>query len=107
MNLFLYFIFYSHFCSFLKFGYGTKSIAIFPLFQSQHEGIVIDTFDKIKLIICYWEYILCMTSEKSLKISKEELKQKLTPEQYEVCVNKGTEMAFTGKYNDYKKPGVY
>ena len=26
---------------------------------------------------------------------------------YEVCVNKGTEMAFTGKYNDYKKPGVY
>ena len=48
-----------------------------------------------------------MTSEKPLKISKEELKQKLTPEQYEVCVNKGTEMAFTGRYNDYKKPGVY
>ena len=48
-----------------------------------------------------------MTSEKPLKISKEELKQKLTPEQYEVCVNKGTEMAFTGKDNDYKKPGVY
>jgi peptide-methionine (R)-S-oxide reductase len=48
-----------------------------------------------------------MTSEKSIKISKEELKQRLTPEQYEICVNKGTEMAFTGKYNDYKKPGVY
>jgi peptide-methionine (R)-S-oxide reductase len=48
-----------------------------------------------------------MTSEKPIKISKEELKQKLTPEQYEVCVNKGTEMPFTGKYNDYKKPGVY
>jgi peptide-methionine (R)-S-oxide reductase len=48
-----------------------------------------------------------MTSEKPIKISKEELKQRLTPEQYEVCVNKGTEMAFTGKYNDHKKPGVY
>ena len=47
-----------------------------------------------------------MTSEKPLKISKEEVKQKLTPEQYDVCVNKGTEMAFTGKYNDYKKPEV-
>ena len=48
-----------------------------------------------------------MTSEKPLKISKEDLKQKLTPEQYKVCVNKGTEMAFTGKYNEYKKPGVF
>jgi len=48
-----------------------------------------------------------MTSEKPIKISKEDLKQKLTPEQYEVCVNKGTEMPFTGKYNHYKKPGVY
>ena len=43
-----------------------------------------------------------MTSDEPPKISNEELKQKLTPEQYEVCVNKGTEMAFTGKYNDYK-----
>lgn len=49
-----------------------------------------------------------MTSaEKTLKISKEELKQKLTPEQYDICVNKGTEMAFTGKYYDYKKSGIY
>ncbi|HEX5519560.1 MAG TPA: peptide-methionine (R)-S-oxide reductase MsrB [Candidatus Nitrosocosmicus sp.] len=47
-----------------------------------------------------------MTSKKP-QISKEELKQKLTPEQYDICVNKGTEMAFTGKYNNYKKPGIY
>jgi peptide-methionine (R)-S-oxide reductase len=48
-----------------------------------------------------------MTSEKPLKISKEELKQKLSPEQFDICINKGTEMAFTGKYNNYKKPGIY
>jgi peptide-methionine (R)-S-oxide reductase len=48
-----------------------------------------------------------MTSEKPLKISNGELIQKLTSEQYDICVNKGTEMAFTGKYNNYKKPGIY
>ena len=49
-----------------------------------------------------------MTSaENPLKIPKEELKQKLTSEQYDICVNKGTEMAFTGKYYNYKKPGIY
>jgi peptide-methionine (R)-S-oxide reductase len=48
-----------------------------------------------------------MASEKPLKISKEELKQKLSPEQFDICINKGTEMAFTGKYNNYKKPGIY
>ena len=63
--------------------------------------------DTNKLIICFCAVYSGMTSEEPQKISKEELKQKLTPEQYEVCVNKGTEMAFTGKYNDYKKPGVY
>ena len=39
--------------------------------------------------------------------SKEELKQKLSPEQYEICINKGTERPFSGKYHDYKRPGVY
>ena len=40
-------------------------------------------------------------------LSKEELKQKLTPEQYKICVNKGTERAFSGKYHDYKESGIY
>ena len=60
--------------------------------------------DTNKLIICFCVVYSGMTSEGPPKISKDELKQKLTAEQYEVCVNKGTEMAFTGKYNDYKKP---
>ncbi len=39
--------------------------------------------------------------------SKEEWKKVLSPEQYEVCINKGTEPAFTGKYSDCKEKGIY
>ena len=39
--------------------------------------------------------------------SDEEWREKLTPEQYEVCRNKGTEPPFTGKYTDCKKEGIY
>jgi peptide-methionine (R)-S-oxide reductase len=39
--------------------------------------------------------------------SKEELKQKLSPEQFEICINKGTERPFSGKYHNYKEPGIY
>ncbi|MGH9910420.1 MAG: peptide-methionine (R)-S-oxide reductase MsrB, partial [Nitrososphaerales archaeon] len=37
----------------------------------------------------------------------DEWKEQLTPEQYEVCRNKGTEMAFTGEYCNCKEEGVY
>lgn len=37
----------------------------------------------------------------------EKLAEKLTKEQYEVCVRKGTERAFSGKYYDCKEEGVY
>ncbi len=39
--------------------------------------------------------------------TKEEWKKELSPEQYEVCINKGTEPAFTGKYSDCKENGIY
>ena len=42
-----------------------------------------------------------------LKEEKESLKKRLTPEQYDVCVNRGTEAAFTGEYWDHHEPGVY
>ncbi|HVM20226.1 MAG TPA: peptide-methionine (R)-S-oxide reductase MsrB [Egibacteraceae bacterium] len=42
-----------------------------------------------------------------LQLSEEEWRERLTPEQYEVLRNKGTERAFTGAYNDNKEPGVY
>ncbi|MGF1596549.1 MAG: peptide-methionine (R)-S-oxide reductase MsrB [Acidimicrobiales bacterium] len=37
----------------------------------------------------------------------EELKERLTPEQFEVTQNAGTERAFTGVYNDTKEEGIY
>ena len=43
-------------------------------------------------------------------LKKEEvakLRAKLTPEQYDVCVNKGTEAPFTGEYWDHHEKGVY
>lgn len=39
--------------------------------------------------------------------SDQEWRQQLTPEQYHVCREKGTEPAFTGKYWNCKTPGVY
>ncbi len=38
---------------------------------------------------------------------KEDLKAKLTPEQYAVTQEKGTERAFTGKYWNTKDDGMY
>ena len=45
----------------------------------------------------------------SEKINKteEELRAALTPEQYHVTQEKGTERPFTGKYNDHHEQGVY
>jgi peptide-methionine (R)-S-oxide reductase len=48
-----------------------------------------------------------MYREESRSMSNEDWKRQLTPEQYEVCRNKGTEMPFSGKYNDCKEQGVY
>jgi len=48
-----------------------------------------------------------LTSEETNSKTDEEWKETLTPEQYNVCRNKDTEIPFTGKYNDCKEKGVY
>jgi peptide-methionine (R)-S-oxide reductase len=40
-------------------------------------------------------------------MTEEDWKQKLTPEQYEVCRRKATEMPFSGKYYYSKDKGIY
>ncbi len=40
-------------------------------------------------------------------ILDEDLKSRLTAEQFDVTQNKSTERPFTGKYVDYKEDGVY
>lgn len=41
------------------------------------------------------------------KYSEEELKKRLTPEQYRILREKGTELPFTGKYLKNKGDGMY
>ena len=41
------------------------------------------------------------------KHGNDEWREKLTPEQFHICRNKGTEPPFTGKYVDCKQKGIY
>jgi peptide-methionine (R)-S-oxide reductase len=45
-------------------------------------------------------------ADKIVKTPKE-WKETLTPEQFNVCINKGTEPPFTGKYYNSKEKGTY
>jgi peptide-methionine (R)-S-oxide reductase len=45
--------------------------------------------------------------KRKVEKTEEEWKKELTPEQYAVCRNKGTERPFTGEYCDSKHLGTY
>ena len=42
-----------------------------------------------------------------IRKTDDEWRQQLTPEQFRITRQKGTEPAFTGKYSSSKEPGVY
>ncbi len=42
-----------------------------------------------------------------IRKTDDEWRQQLTPDQFRITRQKGTEPAFTGKYNSSKEPGVY
>lgn len=48
-----------------------------------------------------------MTAMERLNLSETEWRKRLTPEQYHVLREAGTERAFSGRYNDNKADGVY
>jgi len=46
-------------------------------------------------------------STSKVQLSDEEWRQRLSPEQYAVTREAGTEPAFSGEYHDSKEPGIY
>jgi peptide methionine sulfoxide reductase msrA/msrB len=59
------------------------------------------------LFILSLSIINCVINAKVSDMKKEELKKKLTPVQYEVMCNEGTEPPFQNEYWDNKKEGIY
>jgi len=71
----------------------TVYLSLKPSFKKESTG---DQFNKGE-----------QTMINKIKKSDKEWREILTPDQYHVMRQRGTEMAFTGKYNDHYQKGVY
>jgi peptide-methionine (R)-S-oxide reductase len=49
----------------------------------------------------------CTDPKQEAPVANDQWKEKLTPEQYYVCRQKGTERPFTGKWVNHKGKGMY
>src|SRR5881296_2495556 len=45
--------------------------------------------------------------KRKIEKTEDQWKQELSPEQFHICIEKGTERPFTGKYHNSKEEGVY
>ena len=67
---------------------------------------------KIFIIVCFFILAKCygvanMNTETKISKSDDEWKELLSEEEYYVTRLKGTERPFSGKYNNFKKIGIY
>lgn len=59
----------------------------------------------LPLLLLPFLFVAC--SESDAREDRSELRERLTPLQYDVAVNDGTEPPFRNEYWDNKKPGIY
>lgn len=48
-----------------------------------------------------------MTDKPKINKTEDEWRKELTPEEFHICRQKGTEPAFSGEFNDHKENGMY
>jgi peptide methionine sulfoxide reductase msrA/msrB len=59
------------------------------------------------LVIAASLFLIAFTTAGSCYYKDDTMYKELTPEEEHVIINKGTERAFTGKYNDHYEKGIY
>nr|XP_040136305.1 methionine-R-sulfoxide reductase B3 isoform X3 [Ictidomys tridecemlineatus] len=86
--------------------------ASFPLRQKAKKNSFLTVSNGCSVLELYFFSVTCAGScrdKKNCKVvfSQQELRKRLTPLQYHVTQEKGTESAFEGEYTHHKDPGIY